>query len=311
MTDPRVLITENLLVNDHVEYRVVLQKANGTRISSICRRYREFTELHAQLQRFSQPFKVPPMPPKKFFGRTNPSFVRKRQLELQIFLDKLFSLMLMNPHADTAWRLLCLFLSVDQNKHQIPSSLVSYRSDITNASVDNSYVDINNDQGVRDIRNALESNGVDPSRYVGLDEEDMQTRTAEAIENQRLSDLVDAFESQCINVCRGFENRSRNPNLPSLSVDIDELATAIKEHILTAPLFNPPNVSELSEEEIIAAATVEGENDEVQDDGEAAGNENDPVNVSLLARRAKDLHSALSVTSEDKPIAAESLIFHL
>lgn len=153
MTDPRVLITENLLVNDHVEYRVVLQKANGTRISSICRRkyiasginvqvliltwvllgYREFTELHAQLQRFSQPFKVPPMPPKKFFGRTNPSFVRKRQLELQIFLDKLFSLMLMNPHADTAWRLLCLFLSVDQNKHQIPSSLVSYRSDITNA----------------------------------------------------------------------------------------------------------------------------------------------------------------------------------
>lgn len=101
------------------------------------------------------------------------------------------------------------------------------------SSVDNSYVDINNDQGVRDIRNALESNGVDPSRYVGLDEEDMQTRTAEAIENQRLSDLVDAFESQCINVCRGFENRSRNPNLPSLSVDIDELATAIKEHILT------------------------------------------------------------------------------
>lgn len=76
-------------------------------------------------------------------------------------------------------------------------------------------------------------------------------------------------------------------------------------------MFNPPNVSELSEEEIIAAATVEGENDEVQDDGEAAGNENDPVNVSLLARRAKDLHSALSVTSEDKPIAAESLIFHL
>mmetsp|Transcript_2014 Transcript_2014/g.2948 ORF Transcript_2014/g.2948 Transcript_2014/m.2948 type:complete len:266 (-) Transcript_2014:991-1788(-) len=240
MTDARVVITENTLVNDHMEYRVELQRGNGIRLSSISRRYREFTELHAQMLRFSQPFKVPHMPPKKFFGRTNPSFVKKRQHELQTFLDKLFSLMILHPNADTAWRLLCLFLAVDQSRLKIPEAIIN--RNITNGSGmsvgDSGYVDLH-EGGIHDISATSEGGGVEFSGAgggyrVGAGLKDPAVRTTEDIENERLDIVVNEFAKQTINVSRGFEERLRkaNPNIIK-KISIDDLAVSIKKHIYT------------------------------------------------------------------------------
>jgi hypothetical protein len=76
-----------LVNNDYTEFQVEVY--NGTSLVKIANlRYSQFCELHENLSRSTNAsFKVPELPPKKYFGRTNPSFVRERQQKLEVFLN--------------------------------------------------------------------------------------------------------------------------------------------------------------------------------------------------------------------------------
>jgi hypothetical protein len=84
----RAAIPSNKLINnDYTEFHV--EVFNGTTLVAVAElRYSQFCNLHENLSRSVSPsFRVPPIPPKKYFGRTNPSFVRERQQQLEAFLN--------------------------------------------------------------------------------------------------------------------------------------------------------------------------------------------------------------------------------
>lgn len=225
--------------------------AGAAKLSSVSRRFREFVELHAQLSKFRHAFAIPDVPPKKFFGRTNPDFVLRRQRELQAFLDKLVNSIVANPPAEAAWRLLCLFLALDP-KQYVPESILNLadqsagtrREDDSAAGANNGAGNASSNgaggpgnPGSRGANAGSANNGAGGAGAGGDDGEDADAASLEAEEMRRMDRIVDAFARQTINVSRNTEERLQHA--PATLVDripVKALQETLQKYVLDAPL---------------------------------------------------------------------------
>eukprot|EP00515_Schizochytrium_aggregatum_P006485 CAMPEP_0202069720 /NCGR_PEP_ID=MMETSP0964-20121228/667_1 /ASSEMBLY_ACC=CAM_ASM_000500 /TAXON_ID=4773 /ORGANISM="Schizochytrium aggregatum, Strain ATCC28209" /LENGTH=327 /DNA_ID=CAMNT_0048636501 /DNA_START=37 /DNA_END=1019 /DNA_ORIENTATION=+ len=246
----RAVISSSRLVNEHTEYRIELV-AGAAKLSSVSRRFREFTELHAQLSKTNHAFPIPEVPPKKFFGRTNPEFVAKRQKELQVFLDQLVARIVAHPPAEAAWRLLCLFLSLDP-KQDVPEAILNLADQSAGATGLAASASGANAAGSAAAASATGGAGLNDSA-AGLDgaggsgmlagsdgEADGQydQQGLEPDEMHRLEKVVEEFVRQVINVSGHADERLQMPSAAFLDkLPLDNLAHSIEKHLLSAPLF--------------------------------------------------------------------------
>jgi len=207
----RATVVGNQLIGEHTEYKVEL-KAGQTTLSSVKRRFREFSELHAKLINSKHPFEVPPMPPKKFFGKTNPEFVLKRQTDLQAFLDVLVERIVAQPtKAQAAWRLLCYFLALDP-KQYVPESILHDGTPPLNVGDDE-----------------FSSHSVLVEAQA-----DSETQQLDIEEVKRMEKIVEHFAARAINISRVSEERLQAMPARYLSdtLDVSQLTNDINSQLL-------------------------------------------------------------------------------
>ncbi|GBG27659.1 Sorting nexin-11 [Hondaea fermentalgiana] len=270
MSQPiRAVITGHELVNEHTEYKVEL-RAGAVKIASQRRRFRMFIELHAQLTKFKHAFPIPDVPPKKYFGNTNPEFVLKRQRELQAFLDKLVNGIVANPPSEAAWRLLCLFLGLDP-KQYVPESILNLADQTAGGHhadggvADGSATTAGNAAegaaggssgagpgepgGSRSgsaAQTATGGPGSDTSQGAGYNGGSRQNSDIDAAQDpvsreveeaKRMDRIVDNFARQTINVGRAAEERLQQASAALVErLPLDALREALEEHLLSQPL---------------------------------------------------------------------------
>mmetsp|Transcript_6196 Transcript_6196/g.9760 ORF Transcript_6196/g.9760 Transcript_6196/m.9760 type:complete len:321 (+) Transcript_6196:204-1166(+) len=280
----RAVIVENRLVSEHTEYRVELC-AGAAKLSSVSRRFREFQELHSQLSKFKHAFPIPPIPPKKFFGRTNPDFVVKRQRELQRFLDELVKSIVANPPAEAAWRLLCLFLALDP-KQYVPESILNLTDQTGGTAGGNNSGSGGvtgasgtvGSQNVLGVNSSDKGSGFDVAGTTGMlavpdadseHQHDLQSLEAEDI--KRMEKIVDDFARETINVSRLSEERLQVPSDGLLAkVNFKKLAADFDAHILSGPLV-------ASTESITSPTDADGGVDDNSLDGQMTDETSDDV----------------------------------
>mmetsp|Transcript_23059 Transcript_23059/g.43054 ORF Transcript_23059/g.43054 Transcript_23059/m.43054 type:complete len:272 (+) Transcript_23059:279-1094(+) len=240
----RALISESKLVDDHTVYRVELW-AGQTKCSSVERRFREFTELYTQLNKAPHTFSIPSVPPKKFFGNTDPAFVRKRQADLQVFLDKLVQRIVDNAPSEAAWGLLCRFMALDPRQY-VPEAILAQADQATSRTRPS-----NSGTGGAELSGSFDSNAVSNIINNADTEADQQSeaQTIDMKEARRMEGVVDSFGLQVIQVTRRTDDRLQSSNAFTSAVNLQALRASIKTHILSKPLVEEGTQAEEDDKE--------------------------------------------------------------
>ena len=118
----RAVILGNKVVRSHHEYVIEVESpgkkdaASAGGASVVSRRFREFDEFHGELKSALAGARtsLPALPPKKFFGNMRPTFVSRRQIALQQYLDAVREAIDSSSSKGTrkAWAIYCKFLGV-------------------------------------------------------------------------------------------------------------------------------------------------------------------------------------------------------
>jgi len=90
MSTYSVQFVGHVIQDEFTEYHMKVTSNDGTSWL-VRRRYREFRELHDHLK-LKYPDRIPSMPGKKLWGNEDPSFVKQRQDQLQVYMDGILSL---------------------------------------------------------------------------------------------------------------------------------------------------------------------------------------------------------------------------